>query len=308
MPANDRQSEEAKGSKAARTRNLLLSGLDTSGKNKKGRKGPEEELDMEITFTPALSASKPVPAQKTGQDGTAPDDVPAALSSSKAALAVTASDGGAEKQETTREKYLRKQREKREARMAKLVEARVAKESQPKDKSESEWEESEELPASLAGGDEGGAGAGAERLGHFSMQDIVRAEKDKSKAGKLRGKAKKKAASRAEKTLDQAERKIQPGFTVNPEDDRFAALYTDHQFALDPSHAAFRKTQAMQTLLSTTDKKRHRQGDEEPEQEEAKAQSAGGNADPGALVQRLKQRAASGGVGPRPRKMQKQTS
>lgn len=263
--------EDIKSKKGQRMRSLLLEGLDTS-KVKKGRKelpGESRDMDMEITFTPALTSSKasgeavPAPIMSTSQDA-----VPE----------------GEEREETTREKYLRKQKEKREARMAKFVEGRMAKESQQKPESD------EEIPPELAGED------GTGGMGHFSMQDIVRAEKDKMRAAKLRGKAKKKAAARAD-AADEAEGKIQPDFHVNPEDDRFAALYTDHQYALDPSHASFRKTDAMQTLLETADKKRRRH-----EAEPAPAEAQRGD-DPAALVQRLKQRAAGS---QRPTKKQKQ--
>lgn len=70
--------------------------------------------------------------------------------------------------------------------------------------------------------------AGIDEAKHFSMQDIVKAEKD---AGKKKRKRNKKS--------NAVEREVElgdEGFDINVKDDRFKALHEEPAFAIDPSN------------------------------------------------------------------------
>lgn len=64
---------------------------------------------------------------------------------------------------------------------------------------------------------------------HFSMQDIVRAEKD---AGKKKRKRSKKNKEKEAELGDEA-------FKVDVRDDRFKAIYDEPEFAIDPSNPRY---------------------------------------------------------------------
>ncbi|CAG7562733.1 unnamed protein product [Fusarium equiseti] len=230
--------------------------------------------DMEITFTPALSES--APKKK------------------------------AEEEETTIEKYARKERERKER---KREAARARREG--RDPNAEEEEEVDEAPA--GDGDDLGfndpfftaaepettsktsirkadrlkkreareaaeaetkaqkkelekvmadAGEGqAEHLDHFDMNEILRAEK----AQKKKGKAKKKALAK------EPRGGLQEDFKMDVDDDRFKAVFEDHQYALDPSNPRFKPTKAMTTLLEEGRKRRNKDVDgEEPKVKKAK--------------------------------------
>ncbi|KAK7217471.1 hypothetical protein V2G26_005474 [Clonostachys chloroleuca] len=67
----------------------------------------------------------------------------------------------------------------------------------------------------------------ASHLDHFDMNDILRAEKQKKKKGK---KGKK----------DLATGNLQEDFSMDVGDDRFKAVFEDHEFAIDPSNPRFK--------------------------------------------------------------------
>jgi hypothetical protein len=90
----------------------------------------------------------------------------------------------------------------------------------------------------------------AEHLDHFDMNDIVRAEKLKGK----KGKAKKRAAAKEDGG------KLQEGFVMDVNDERFKAVFENHEFAIDPSNPKFKPTEGMKRLLEET-RKRRRGGD-----------------------------------------------
>jgi hypothetical protein len=70
--------------------------------------------------------------------------------------------------------------------------------------------------------------AGIDEAKHFSMQDIVKAEKDAGK--KKRKRSKKSNAIEREVELGDA------GFDINVKDDRFKVLHEEPAFAIDPSN------------------------------------------------------------------------
>ena len=79
---------------------------------------------------------------------------------------------------------------------------------------------------------------------HFDLDEIVQAEKDSGKKKRKRSKKNNK------KDADAAEpATIQDDFEVDVKDERFNALYTSPQFAIDPTSSKFKKTRAMDKVL-----------------------------------------------------------
>lgn len=84
----------------------------------------------------------------------------------------------------------------------------------------------------------------------FNMNEIVR--KDRLADKKLRGKRRKKEEKRKEKVGG-----LQDGFEIDVEDKRFSALYdTSASFGIDPTDSRFKKTAAMEKILSQRRKKK----------------------------------------------------
>ncbi|KXT07913.1 hypothetical protein AC579_3259 [Pseudocercospora musae] len=86
---------------------------------------------------------------------------------------------------------------------------------------------------------------------HFDMREIEKAEK---------------AARRKKKKGKGKEMEEKDDFQVETSDPRFKALFDSHEYAIDPTAPAFKKTKAMQGLLE--EKRRKRKGVEEEEEEE----------------------------------------
>ncbi|TFK94459.1 hypothetical protein K466DRAFT_536116 [Polyporus arcularius HHB13444] len=233
-------------------RALLLSGGDDTMPEGWGEsKDDDSDVDMEITFTPGLSAAKD------------------------------------EKDETTLEKYQRKMREKKKKRKEELrertKEGGVEKKGATKDLgddffvADSEDEGSagdteDEVPRGKkgkgkvsakkgkgrkAGGDDEERAARVEstaeelallaasdnpngEVKHFDMKAVLRAEKKKGR---------KKKGKKGKKGADDGENEIQEDFSIDVKDDRFKAVLEDHTFAIDPSNPHFKKTKSMAALL-----------------------------------------------------------
>ncbi|KAJ3568432.1 hypothetical protein NPX13_g6421 [Xylaria arbuscula] len=90
----------------------------------------------------------------------------------------------------------------------------------------------------------------ADHLDHFDMDEIARAEKKKSKKGK-KGK---------NKVEDHGG--LQEGFDMNVDDSRFKAVFESHEFAIDPSNPRFKSTPGMKKLLEEGRKKRKNKMDD----------------------------------------------
>ncbi|KAK3935437.1 hypothetical protein QBC46DRAFT_51235 [Diplogelasinospora grovesii] len=96
-------------------------------------------------------------------------------------------------------------------------------------------------------------------LDHFDMREVMRAEKQKGK--KKRGKKGKSGEDRGG---------LQEDFNMDVEDDRFKAVFENHEFAIDPSNAKFKATQGMKKILEEGRKKRKVGGGERTEERRAK--------------------------------------
>ncbi|KAF8605052.1 hypothetical protein BDV93DRAFT_537547 [Ceratobasidium sp. AG-I] len=208
--------------------------------------------DLEITFMPALSTAAP----KDQED------------------------------ETTLDRYKRKQKEKRAQKKAKKEtepteqneqpendffgeDSDVEAESQPPRSTKAPKSKGDKASKSVAPPQEAsteaelelllapdlGAATGAEPK-HFDMRAVLKAEKTGrvGKKGRRRDKKGEASADNAEDGQD---------FQMNVKDERFAALHEDYSFAIDPSNPHFKKTKSMQALLDERAKRqRERQSKE----------------------------------------------
>lgn len=122
-------------------------------------------------------------------------------------------------------------------------------------------------------------------LTHFNMDEILKAEKKKNKKKAKKGKKDKEDAGG-----------LQENFKINAGDDRFKALFDEHEFAIDPSDPKFKAASGMKQLVEEGRKKRKheggREGAEEPREKKPKKAKAGGQ-DLDSLVTSLKKKAGS---------------
>ncbi|KAF9535416.1 hypothetical protein CPB83DRAFT_9601 [Crepidotus variabilis] len=260
----DRKERKKKEKKASRDklRALLLGGNQDDLPEGWGDTGGDHDVDMEITFTPGLSTKK------------------------------------SEEDETTLEKYQRKMREKRKKRKddgkGKEKEADEIKHASVEDDffEASEGEQSSEdededktdqrefkrgkksKPVSESVVDETRQ-ATAEELAllvapdnptdepkHFNIKSVIKAEK------------KKKHKGRKGKSKVEEDNEAQEDFVVNVKDERFKALFEDHQFAIDPTNPHFKKTKAMSAFMDERQKRRREQTAEEGVETSRKSKDA----------------------------------
>ncbi|KKY31404.1 putative pre-rrna processing protein [Diaporthe ampelina] len=118
---------------------------------------------------------------------------------------------------------------------------------------------------------------------HFNMDEILKAEKKKNK----------KKSKKAKKDKEDAGG-LQENFKINAGDDRFKALFEEHDFAIDPSDPKFKAASGMKQLVEEGRKKRKHggggDGAEEPRERGPKKTKAGGQ-DLDSLVKSLKKKA-----------------
>ncbi|KAH9050421.1 hypothetical protein EDB84DRAFT_1555396 [Lactarius hengduanensis] len=190
--------------------------------------GNDGDVDMEVTFRPALT-------------------------------------GGKDEDETTLGRYQRKMREKRKKRRKDLQEGIEGEPSTDDFFARGEGEEdSDSVPRSARGKVKGGKRSESrsfstneelsllvapDRLDsepkHFDMAAVIKAEKGARKKHKER-----------KKKNDNDENEVQDNFAIDVKDERFTALHEDHAFAIDPSHPNFKKTKSMSALLEERSKRK----------------------------------------------------
>ncbi|KAF3903018.1 hypothetical protein ABW20_dc0109712 [Dactylellina cionopaga] len=216
--------------------------------------------DMEVTFSAALM----------GEDGKKKDIF--------------------ERDETTIERYVRKEKERKKARKEKTKEKRAVEKGEVIEEAESEEEpgedlgfddpffenpekvndeskkakklkrreEKEKIAAEQAAKREELEALMADNedssLQHFNMNDILKREK----LAKLKGKAAKRMAKK--KGVKEAEG-LQDDYKMDVSDPRFTAIYEKTEFAIDPTNPRFKKTQAMEKVM---DERRKRRSNDEP--------------------------------------------
>ncbi|EWC48621.1 hypothetical protein DRE_01843 [Drechslerella stenobrocha 248] len=251
----DEEKEEAREA----YRKLLDLGSGAPGGAEKREKGEKKPVgDMEVTFSAALTA----------EDGKKEDIF--------------------ERDETTIERYVRKEKERKKMRKEKMKEKRVIDngeeeeggdddgqdepaedlgfndpffENPEKSNAESKAarkqkrrEEKEKITTEQAAKREQlealmAADGEDSSLQHFNMNDILKREK----LAKLKGKAAKRMAKK--QGVKEAEG-LQDGYKLDVNDSRFAAIYETTEFAIDPTNPRYKKTQAMESVMEERRKRR----------------------------------------------------
>lgn len=249
-------------------RTLLLAGDDDELPEGWGRDddaGKQDDVDMEITFTPGLIEAKN------------PED------------------------ETTMEAYQRKMREKRKKRKEEVkVKATTVTNDEGRgqlgknvsfdddffegisgSERESEVEKSSESAKRVSRTQDVGKPVPREEV----KSDVKAEKKGKKKRGK-------------KKVIDDDE--VQDDFIIDVKDDRFKAIHEDYQFAIDPSNPHFKKTKSMVALI---DERTKRQKRSRPEDETgARLPTKVDNTSLKNLVESIKRKSAAadqGGFGKR---------
>ncbi|KAK5657649.1 hypothetical protein OQA88_2721 [Cercophora sp. LCS_1] len=124
-------------------------------------------------------------------------------------------------------------------------------------------------------------------LDHFDMNEIMRAEKLKGKKGKKKGKKGK-----------EEQIGLQDSFDLDVGDNRFKAVFESHEFAIDPSNPKFKATQGMKKLLEEGRKKRKAGHDEDggrnSEEQRSSKKAKGGDSELDSLISSVKRKAGKG--------------
>ena len=195
-------------------------------------------------------------------------------------------------EETTVEKYIRKEKERKKNRKEKMVDSREANSNIDPAESEKTSADAEDLgfddpffenPSSKASTKSKSKktpklakdaqnstplaelellmipekSANKDAIKHFDMQEIALAEKALRKAKKSKGKS--KMSKREKSALEAMKREGGDGFEVDVQDPRFGAVFERSEFAIDPSHPKFKGTEGMKKILEEGRKKRRRE-------------------------------------------------
>ncbi|KAF5374810.1 hypothetical protein D9758_000334 [Tetrapyrgos nigripes] len=215
----------------------LLLGGDNELPEGWGRGGEgDSDVDMEVTFAPALSSNK-------DPEG-----------------------------ETTLEKYQRKMKEKRKNRKEQVKKTKETVDEDEKDdffdaasdeeisKKKSKTREKKAAAGTVSSTDALALIAETnDEPQHFDLKAVLKAEKK----GRVKGKKRK---------AQDEEDEVQEDFEIDVHDARFKALHEDHQFAIDPTNPHFKKTNAMQKLLDARSKHKDQSSDA-PESADGSLQS-----------------------------------
>lgn len=122
-------------------------------------------------------------------------------------------------------------------------------------------------------------------VGHYSLKDILKAEQAAQGGKKSRWAKKKEKKLAKQQTGRRDGNEIQPGFSVDVNDERFSGLFGDHRYALDPSHPNFVKTKGMKDLVEERRKRQNKTS--------ARSEEKNGEDELSRLVQSVKKRTLS---------------
>lgn len=292
-PAADEAADAPKMSKKelARKRMREALGLKDEPEGKPSKSEPVGE--MQITFAPALTEA---PKKKTPEEETTAEKYIRKEREKKAAkreayLARRAGDkagsdaeGEAQEDLGFDDPFFTTEEPKKASKTALLKKDRLKKREKREAQEAKNKEERAQLELLMADNHDEDDG----HLAHFDMNEIMKAEKNKKKK---KGKKNKKDAEDAGG--------LQEDFKMDVDDDRFKAVFQDHEFAIDPSNPKFKATSGMKKLLEEGRKKRKHGGGEddgaEREEEKSKKPKAAGSGkdDLSKLVSSLKKK--SGG-------------
>lgn len=185
---------------------------------KKNKQNDESDgdMDLEITFTPGL--------EKGEINNTA----------------------ASESEETTIDKVKRKEKERRKARKQKLkelkqqsLEKKKTERSRKKDDMKPVDEKAKAQLELIMMDDKEDSEKSINKKAHFNMKELLRSEKEKGKKGKYQDK----------------NRIVDDEFKPDLNDPRFAEMFEDHDFAIDPSQPEFQSTSAMRHILQERNKR-----------------------------------------------------
>lgn len=274
----------------ARKRMREALGLKDEPEGKPSKNEPVGE--MQITFAPALTeeAKKKDPEEETTAEKYIRKEREKKAAKREAYLARRA--GGkidADAEEEVQEDlgfddpFFTTEEPKKASKTALLKKDRLKKREKREAQEEKNKEERAQLELLMADNHDEEDG----HLAHFDMNEIIKAEKNKKKK---KGKKNKKDAEDAGG--------LQEDFKMDVDDDRFKAVFQDHEFAIDPSNPKFKATSGMKKLLEEGRKKRKHGGEDdgaEREDKKSKKPKAAGSGkdDLSKLVSSLKKK--SGG-------------
>ncbi|EDU42174.1 pre-rRNA-processing protein ESF1 [Pyrenophora tritici-repentis] len=272
--SSEDEEEAAKKDKAASLRAAL--GLESSGKSSKTKKKssakrdrdfPKPDSEMQITFTGGLS-------NEAGNGDVFENEIPL--------------------QETTMERYIRKERERKARRKERWQAKKAGRDpdapavqeaeasadanddddpfndpffaSDPEEAAKASKPESKKSKKAKkkAEQDQQDQAAAAER----ANLELLMADEDDSKLRhfNMNEIVKSEKAKKKGKKAKKSATIIDDDFKVDTSDPRFAKLYESHEFAIDPTNPRFKETAAMKALLEEGRKKR-KQGKEGEEVE-----------------------------------------
>lgn len=189
--------------------------------NKKDADDQEDDVDMEITFNPALSEAQ----------GKVPEEEE-------------------EQEESTIAAYKRKEKERRKRRMEKFKQtqeeenddqkdAKATKGKKSKGKVSRDDDDKTKAQLELVMMDEENGDADAR---HFNMKDVIKLEKQKNRKGK-----------KNKKNIDNE--MVQDDFKADLNDPRFKEIFESHDYAIDPTSSEFKKTNTMKKILQERSKR-----------------------------------------------------
>lgn len=193
--------------------------------NKKEADNQEEDVDMEITFNPALNEA----------EGKVPEEEE-------------------EQEESTIAAYKRKEKERRKRRMEKFKQtqeeenddqkdtentAKVTKGKKSKGKVSRDDDDKTKAQLELVMMDEEN---GDNEAHHFNMKDVIKLEKQKNRKGK-----------KNKKNIDNE--MVQDDFKADLNDPRFKEIFESHDYAIDPTSSEFKKTNTMKKILQERSKR-----------------------------------------------------
>jgi hypothetical protein len=258
----------------------------SAAEDRKAKKRDAQRAKMRAVLGLSEEASKPVGSGKNGKDDVVGD----------MQITFTSGLGGdaggkdvfenePQDEESTRDRYIRKERERKQKRKEKMKSGRTGRVAEEEDDAEEAAEpadqgfddpffmdpaasavaekkakkqERKKKLAAQAAQDEEAAGRRAElellmaddqadNLKHFDMREIKKAEKEARRKGKQ--KDKKKSATRDD-GVGGAD------FSVETQDPRFTALFESHEYAIDPTNPRFEQTAGMRQILEEGRRKR----------------------------------------------------
>lgn len=218
--SDESDNEAANGDLKSKYQSLLGNGF-----SKPAGEEEEEDVDMEITFNPALNEAEGKAPQEEEED----------------------------QEESTIASYKRKEKERRKRRMEKFKQAQESEENQAKESDKTSGAKSKKSKAKAPRDEDDRSKAQLELVmmdednddsntQHFNMKDVIKLEKQKNRKGK-----------KNKKNIDNE--MVQDEFKADLSDPRFKEVFENHDYAIDPTSSEFKKTNTMKKILQERSKR-----------------------------------------------------